>query len=215
MIKIVATIAEGLVAICVFTAPLSNLMLHLNRETVLSSSLFRLDNYKQLIANTARPFLFTGFYISQIEDECRAAILVRDGLVNDELDFIYTIFFGLMMTYKASKLGIRWTRLTQSIRMRKLFRDNIVNRNNCVAEALGLYDDAQPSRTLTTAQLGVRKLGIFFCMKTRRVYSVIAGQWVQVTSPVAGIDNILLEKEQPARCTFRYSVQVDPGTLFG
>ncbi len=55
-LKIVATVAEGLVAICVFTVPLSKWMLGLNRETVLSSSLFWLDNYKELIAEAARQF---------------------------------------------------------------------------------------------------------------------------------------------------------------
>ncbi len=123
MLKIVSTIAEGIVAVCVFTAPLPKWMLRLNKETVLSSSLFRLGNYKQLIAEVARSFLFPGFH----EDECRAATLVRDGLVNDEFDFIYTILFGVLLMCKASKLGTWWTRLTQSMRMRKLFRDNTVN----------------------------------------------------------------------------------------
>lgn len=98
--------------------------------------------------------------------------------MNDEFDFIYTVILGLMLLYKASKLGARWTRLMQSIRMRKLFLHNTVNRDNCAAKVLGLYDGTQLPKTLTAAQLGPRKLDIFFCMKTQRVYSVIAGQWV-------------------------------------
>ncbi len=214
-LKIFATIAEGLVAICVFTRPLSKWILRWNRETVLASSLFRLDNYKDLIAEASRPFLFTGVYVSQIEDECRAAILVRDALENDEFEFVHTIILGLALLYKSSKLGTTWTLLFQRIRMWNLFRDSTVNRNNCVAEVLGLYDGTQPPRSLTAAQLGLNKSEIFFCMRTLRLYAVVAGQWVQVTTALAGSDIILLKKEQPPRCTLRYTIQMDPGTLFG
>ncbi len=196
-VKIASTISVMLVALSFSASYLAKALLRSNSDALHYSFLAREDNIKEIFAEASTPFLFTNIDAAHIEKECRAAILTRDGILEDKFNSLENLSRAYSLYYKINKSGTMWLGFMQRIRAWWLFQNKSTNRNNCIAKILGCSDDSQPPGALTAEQLGIRDMHIFFCMKSLTVYTVFAGHWARITCPVPGSDILHFEKRKP------------------